>query len=319
MGREEPARYRGAEDGGTAMPGQRRSGLVLYPALSRRAGGLSLGVNLFPDGKRCSFDCAYCEVLPGSGRFPFSLEALESDLAAWAERAENGGGRGLVDPDLLPRDIAFAGDGEPTLSPFLEAAIESVAAVRSRWPRVFGTSKIVLITNSTGFLDAAMAATLKRAVSLHGLEVWAKLDAGTEAWYRRIDRRGPEFEGLFEALLAFARRSPLVIQSMFCRVAGAQGDSPGAMLDPPESEIDAWIGRLVDLVSGGARLDGLQVYTQSRNSPHRLTEPLDDDRLVAIARRAAVAIEARFAAASAAIPIRVFGRQSELDVSGGPP
>ena len=33
----------------------------VYPVLSRRSKGLSLGVNLNPD-KVCNFDCIYCQV-----------------------------------------------------------------------------------------------------------------------------------------------------------------------------------------------------------------------------------------------------------------
>ena len=33
----------------------------VYPVLSRRSGGISLGVNLNPD-KICNFDCIYCQV-----------------------------------------------------------------------------------------------------------------------------------------------------------------------------------------------------------------------------------------------------------------
>ena len=33
----------------------------VYPVLSRRSGGLSIGVNLNPD-RVCNFDCIYCQV-----------------------------------------------------------------------------------------------------------------------------------------------------------------------------------------------------------------------------------------------------------------
>ena len=33
----------------------------VYPVLSRRSGGISVGVNLNPD-KVCNFDCIYCQV-----------------------------------------------------------------------------------------------------------------------------------------------------------------------------------------------------------------------------------------------------------------
>src|SRR5260221_10499059 len=33
----------------------------VYPVVSRRSGGISIGVNLNPD-KVCNFDCTYCQV-----------------------------------------------------------------------------------------------------------------------------------------------------------------------------------------------------------------------------------------------------------------
>ncbi len=45
----------------------REAGRLVYPVVSRRSGGLSLGVNLFPEAKLCSFDCPYCEVFPVRG------------------------------------------------------------------------------------------------------------------------------------------------------------------------------------------------------------------------------------------------------------
>ncbi|HUX37551.1 MAG TPA: hypothetical protein VMV44_06565, partial [Rectinemataceae bacterium] len=154
------------ESGGEAA---RRSGLLMYPALSRRSGGLSLGVNLFPEGKRCSFDCAYCEVFPGAEGPPFTIAGLEAELAAWAVRLSPDPSLPAVDTagedseqgsNRLPVDIAFAGDGEPTLSPWLGEAIEAIAAARRRWSAVFGAAKLVLITNSTGFLDEGVSAFL---------------------------------------------------------------------------------------------------------------------------------------------------------------
>ena len=59
----------------------REAGGLVYPVLSRRSGGLSLGVNLFPDAKRCSFDCPYCEVFPIAATVPpFSLRAARGEF-----------------------------------------------------------------------------------------------------------------------------------------------------------------------------------------------------------------------------------------------
>jgi hypothetical protein len=250
---------------------------------------------------------------PGRGGPAFSVAALENELDRWAESSTAAGAAA----SRIPLDLAFAGDGEPTLSPFLGAALESAAAARVRWPTIFGAAKLVLITNSTGFLDEAVVGILHGAVAGHGLEIWAKLDAGTEAWYRRIDRRGPDFEELFGALLSFARRSPLVVQSMFCTLSSDTTSVDAAL--PPEAEIAAWSRRLVDLAEGGARIEGIQVYTQSRPSPHGLTSPLDDESLLSIAKRASEALEIARGSRRSPIPIRVFGRSAELAIPGGLP
>jgi sulfatase maturation enzyme AslB (radical SAM superfamily) len=38
-----------------------RDNLYVYPVISRRSRGLSIGVNLNPD-TACNFDCIYCQV-----------------------------------------------------------------------------------------------------------------------------------------------------------------------------------------------------------------------------------------------------------------
>ena len=38
-----------------------RANRYVYPVVSRRSRGLSIGVNLNPD-KACNFDCVYCQV-----------------------------------------------------------------------------------------------------------------------------------------------------------------------------------------------------------------------------------------------------------------
>ena len=55
---------RGADVLGSAFAAHPRDWLknrYVYPVVSRRAGGVSIGVNLNP-GKECSFNCIYCQV-----------------------------------------------------------------------------------------------------------------------------------------------------------------------------------------------------------------------------------------------------------------
>ena len=156
----------------------------VYPVISRRAKGLSLGINLNPD-KRCNFNCVYCEVdrsRPGLQIQP-TPESVREELDRLVGAIREGAlGRdprfaGLDAAELTIRDFAFSGDGEPTLVPDFDRFVEAVAGTR----RDCGEeqAKIVLITNAAGLDKAAVRRGL-RILDANGGEVWAKLDAGTE-------------------------------------------------------------------------------------------------------------------------------------------
>ena len=100
--------------------------LYVYPVLSRRSRGISVGINLNPD-KVCNFDCVYCQVdrRTTSQVTDVDEEQLLQELEETLELVLSG--RLYLDqrfasvPDPLRRlnDIAFSGDGEPTTYPRL--------------------------------------------------------------------------------------------------------------------------------------------------------------------------------------------------------
>lgn len=254
--------------------------LYVYAVVSRRSGGVSVGVNLNPD-KACNFDCLYCQVdrttPPAVRRVDLARLAEELDLVLAAERdgslyqappfdALAPGRRGV-------RDIAFSGDGEPTTYPRLAEAFAIAAAARRR----FGleSTKIVLIT------DAAYLAKPKVREALGVLdrnngEIWAKLDAGTEAYFRLVDRPNVTLQAVAEGILDAARARPVAIQSLFFRVNG---------VPTPDEEIDAYCDRLSGILAAGGRLKALQLYTIARAPAEPSAAPLADAELDAIAAR----------------------------------
>src|SRR3954465_1056902 len=77
----------------------------VYPVLSRRSRGISVGVNLNPD-KVCNFDCIYCQV---DRRSAAVTEFVEMDrLLSELERTLD-----LVESGDLYRDERFAETPEP--------------------------------------------------------------------------------------------------------------------------------------------------------------------------------------------------------------
>src|SRR4029079_630944 len=161
----------------------------VYPVISRRSKGLSIGVNLNPD-KVCNFDCVYCCVdrtTPPTVT-EVDLDVLREELDHLLTLAASGELFAQPPFDQTPEplrrlnDIAFSGDGEPTSYPrFLNAcriASDLITACGLAPP-----PNIVVITNATLFHRPDVQRALK-FLDHHNGEIWAKLDAGTEAYYR---------------------------------------------------------------------------------------------------------------------------------------
>ena len=183
-------------------------------------------------------------------------------------------------------DIAFSGDGEPTTYRNFDEIVQRVAEVKAR--RGGQDPKLVLITNASMFHRPAVERGLE-TLDAHNGEIWAKLEAGTEEYFRLIERTVVPFERVLENIASAARRWPLVIQGLFMRV---QGEAP------PESEIEAFCDRLCEITSTGGQLKLVQVYTVARPPAESFVTALDDRELQEIASR----VQARCGLATA-----VFG------------
>lgn len=259
-----------------------------YPVVSRRSRGLSLGVNLNPD-KACNFDCPYCSVdrTVRSGIPAVDEAELERELAALLGLAVSGE-VWLHEPfDRTPEhlrrlnDVAFSGDGEPTSY----AGFPRMLALAGRLIDAAGSSaRIVVISNATLFHRASVRDALV-ALAARPSEVWAKLDAGSDDWYRAVDRSDVPFQRILGNLRDLGRLRPLVIQSLFCRLHGEA---------PPAHEIEAYVGRLRWLLDEGARIERVQVYTTARETAEAWATALSAVELEEIAlsvRRIGLVVE----------------------------
>lgn len=247
----------------------------VYAVASRRARGLSIGVNLNTD-KVCNFDCPYCQVdrtTPG-GPSAIDVARLASELEALLDRVASGRiwedkPFDTVAPELRRlADVAFSGDGEPTTPPEFPAASETVRAILDR--RRVGIP-LRLITNATMFDRPRVREALRLFDDL-----WCKLDAGSEPYFHLVDGTRLPFAKVLKNLSDVARERAIVIQSMFLRYAGAP---------PSPDEILAYVGRLRDIVKGGGAIELVQVYTVARQPADSRCEPLPREALDAIAEK----------------------------------
>jgi wyosine [tRNA(Phe)-imidazoG37] synthetase (radical SAM superfamily) len=248
----------------------------VYAVVSRRARGVSIGVNLNTD-KVCNFDCPYCQVdrrTPGGpaevdvARLVLEVEALLERAASrefWREPPFDS----VAEPLRRVVDVAFSGDGEPTTPAEFPAVAEAVRGVLDRSaPGIL----LRLITNATMFDRPRVRAALRVFD-----ELWCKLDAGSEEYFQLVDGTRLPFAKILANLTAVARERPIVIQALFMRYAGAA---------PEPAEIDAWAGRLRDITAAGGRIELVQVYTVAREPSDPRCEPLPQDALEAIAAKA---------------------------------
>lgn len=259
-----------------------RDNRYVYPVISRRSRGLSIGVNLNPD-KACNFDCIYCCVdrtVPSSVT-DVDMSVLEAELDQMLTWAASGALFTVAPFDQTPaelrrlNDIAFSGDGEPTAFAGFSSACELAARLLDKHKA--HEAKIVVITNATLFHRPAVAAALD-FLDTHNGEIWAKLDAGSEPYYRLVERTSIPLSRVIANIATAGRKRPLVIQSLFMRI-----DSAG----PDEAEISAYVQRLKDLLDGGCRIRLVQVYTVARQTAEANVTPLPDQALDDIARRVA--------------------------------
>lgn len=260
----------------------------VYPVASRRARGISIGINLNLD-QRCNFGCVYCEVSRGALPLqrdvdvPALLGELRATLAlaASGDLARDARFADLAAPGVPPlpvRDIAFSGDGEPTSFRNFDVVARAVIAARDQ--SGLPDLKLVVITNATLFHRPRVRTALQ-AIHAAGGEVWAKLDAGTAEYFRAVDATPIPFARVLANLLALSREQPIVVQSCFMRLNG---------VGPADGEIAAYVGRLRDLLIGGGTIARVQVYTVARPPAERHVTSLPPAELEAIRAQVAAAL-----------------------------
>jgi wyosine [tRNA(Phe)-imidazoG37] synthetase (radical SAM superfamily) len=238
-------------------------------------------VNLNPD-KVCNFDCVYCCVdrtVPATIR-EVNLELLSEELKHMLELVKSGElfRRSPFDttPTHLRRlnDIAFSGDGEPTSFPQFQQACELSASLLQQ-AGLSSAVKLVVITNATLFHQPRVQRALD-FLDHHNGEIWAKLDAGTEEYYRLVERTSIPLQRVLDNILLAGKQRPIVIQSLFMKIH----DEP-----PSDSEIEAFVRRLVELKDSGCQIKLVQVYTIARGTAESYVESLDNREVDAITEK----------------------------------
>ncbi len=258
----------------------------VYPVVSRRAAGVSIGINLNLNNA-CNWACVYCQVPQLTrGVAPPSLDQprLRQELMLALEQILDGTFMQDYVPEDLRRlnDIAFSGNGEPTGSAhFLEAVETVIALLRAR--SLLGQVKVVVITNGSFALRPAVQQAFKAlgeqvpasastaAMPLASVgEVWFKVDRARPEDIRRINQVHLQPALVLKRLAATARACPTWVQT--CMLAWDQ--------EPPsEPEVQAYLNFLEQARCQGVPLQGVLLYSLARPSyqpaaPHLSALPI---------------------------------------------
>jgi len=237
--------------------------VYVYTVLSRRSGGVSLGINLNPNNA-CNWACVYCQVpgLQRGGPPPVDLFRLEEEL--------RGSLAAMLDGDFLRReapaeaqvlkDVAFSGNGEPTSAAEFSGAVAVTVRVMEEFgllPRV----PLRLITNGSLLHRAAVREGISRLAAAGG-EVWFKLDRATRAGISAINRARLSPESVEKKLRACCALAPTWIQSCWFAIDGKAPDA---------AEENAYLDFLAGIFGGmrvpeAGKIRGVHLYGLARPS-----------------------------------------------------
>lgn len=226
----------------------------VYPVLSRRAGGVSLGINLNVNNA-CNWACIYCQVpdLVRGGPPPVDLAQLERELGSLLDHLTAKSAVDRVANDLsLLADLAFSGNGEPTSAEDFPEAVDVVMKVLEN-RGLLGALPIRVISNGSLMHRESVRRALARIGTVGG-EIWFKVDRVTECGMQRVNQTMGRPEVIIERLRLSANAAPTWIQTCWF---GIDGKSPDA------TEFDAYL-RFVERVA--PLIQGVHLYGIARPS-----------------------------------------------------
>jgi len=225
----------------------------VYPVVSRRAGGVSIGINLNTNNA-CNWRCIYCQVpdLVRGTAPPVDLPLLEKELSGFLHELQHGDFMQRVPPEARRiNDIAISGNGEPTSAQEFAEVIEIIARLKP------ADLKLVLITNGSLLQRDNVQQGLRRMAQLNG-EVWFKLDRASESG------------------MALVNDTKMMMDKVQQNLATAIACCPNTWLQtcwfaldnkaPLAQDEDDYVDFLKGLLRGGIKPQGVLLYGLARPS-----------------------------------------------------
>ncbi len=233
-----------------------RAGLrYVYPVVSRRAGGVSVGINLNVNNA-CNWACLYCQVenLTRGGPPVIDLDLLESELAGFLDDALHGDfmQRQVAESERRLVDVAFSGNGEPTSADEFPDAVKIVRRVLEQYG-LAGKTPLRLITNGSLLHRQRVQAGIQLIGETPG-EIWFKIDRASAAGIAEVNQVPGDADRVQRNLRLCCGLAPTWVQTCWFAIDGKA---------PDLAERDAYCALLAPLAS---ELAGIHLYGLARPS-----------------------------------------------------
>lgn len=240
----------------------------IYPVVSRRAEGVSIGINLNVNNA-CNWRCVYCQV-PNLARGtppPIALDVLEQELRSFLSYVLHGDfmQRYVAEGDRHLQDIAFSGNGEPTSAKEFPQVVHIVETVLGEFglldKNLPNPIKVRLITNGSLIDKPSVLDSIRQLAKCNG-EVWFKLDAGSAEGIARINDVNLNPQSHIARLKKCAAVCPTFIQTCMFELDG---------LAPSDTDISAYLGLITQVKDC---VQGVHLYGLARPSMQAEAERL---------------------------------------------
>jgi wyosine [tRNA(Phe)-imidazoG37] synthetase (radical SAM superfamily) len=225
----------------------------VYPVVSRRAGGVSIGINLNTNNA-CNWRCIYCQVpdLKLGAAPTVDLALLELELSGFLHELQHGDFMQRVPPEMRRiNDIALSGNGEPTSALEFTQVVELIGRLKP------ADLKLVLITNGSLMQRDTVQQGLRRMAQLNG-EVWFKLDRASEAGMLRVNDTKSQMDAVLKNLAtAVSCCADTWLQTCWFALDGVA---------PGKQDEDDYLDFLSSCLQRGISLQGVLLYGLARPS-----------------------------------------------------
>ena len=245
----------------------------VYPVVSRRAGGLSLGINLNTNNA-CNWQCIYCEVpnLTRGKPDPIDLNLLRVELQDWLKNLVEGDFiEKHTDPGTRFKDIALSGNGEPTACKEFKSVLRIIEEefTACKCPTDI---KIRLITNGS-YLSEKEVQDAWQEMPLEK-EIWFKIDSANTLTIQQLNQVNLTQNQIRKNLESALSVSSTVIQTCLTKINGQL---------PQESEICEYVNLLKPYEK---KINSIHLYSLARPTEQKTLynlERLSDKEMIHIA------------------------------------